>query len=452
MKGARVRKWDQWGQTRLIGSTIGPESRLGSIESDPIDPIDPTAPLHPAKPLASLALILALFACNSTDSDTVFSDSAGIRLVVNRSTDSGWSDRPRWTVAEDLVIGTDSGAPELQFGRIGDLAVSTRGDIAAIDQLNGVVRVFDSSGAYRVTIARPGRGPGELSRSANGIYWSGTDSLLVLDPGERRQTIFRLNGAVDTVMPLPPSPTGQGWSQVPAGDLLMRGLTISRGDGRFNFWDALLRVSGDGSVADTLFEFDYAKTDLGGPGRIKIQLLVNNPSWARLSDGRIAWTALDRDYVQVHDSTGRIVARLTSAQWVTREITPADRTAMVELLRTKLRAIGGDASFADSPQVEAPPRFPAITAVRAGPRGTIWVQLMGPVETIDPMAINAPDRADFLGGSSWHVLDSTGAFLGKLELPRRFRPFRITDDAVYGAARDDDGVERIVRLRLTTPS
>ena len=121
---------------------------------------------------------------------------------------------------------------------------------------------------------------------------------------------------------------------------------------------------------------------------------------------------------------------------------------MVEMLRVKLRSIGGDASFADSPQVEAPPHFPAITAVRAGPRGTIWVQQMGPVESIDPMALNAPDRADFLGGSTWHVLDSSGAFMGAIDLPRRFRIFRMAEDAVYGAARDDDGVERILRLGL----
>jgi hypothetical protein len=247
-----------------------------------------------------------------------------------------------------------------------------------------------------------------LSRSANGIYWLGSDTLLVLDPGERRQTVFRLDGTVDTILPLPATPTGQGWSRLGDGDLLMRGLTISRVEGRFTFWDALLKLRGDGSAPDTLFEFDYAKTDLGGPGQLRIQLLVNNPSWARLADGRIAWTALDRDFVQIHDAAGRVVSRITSSQWVTREITAADKQAMVELLRVKLRAIGGDASFADSPQVEAPVRFPAITAVRAGPRGTIWVQLMGPVESIDPMAINAPDRADFLGGATWHVLDSTG--------------------------------------------
>ncbi len=402
--------------------------------------------------LARTAVLVSLVtACARASDGVVIVDSAGVQLVSNRA-DSGWRNTPRWTITEDLSIGVDSGVPELQFGRIGDLDVSSNGDIAVIDQLSGAVRVFDRSGAFVRSVGRPGKGPGELSRSANGIYWIGGDSLLVLDPGEVRMTVFAPDGSVATTTALPLAPRGQGWMRLAGGDLLMRGLTISRVDGQFRFWDALLRVQRDGARSDTLLEFDYAKTDLGGPGRLRIPLIVNNPTWARLTDGRIAWTGLDRDYVQVHDSTGHVVSRIRSAQWVTREVTDADRVKMVEMLRIKLRSIGGDASFADSPQVEAPARFPAITTVRAGSQGTIWVQLMGPVESIDPMALNAPDRADFLGGSTWHVLDSSGAFRGAIDLPRRFRIFRMTENAIYGAARDDDGVERIVRLRLQTGS
>ena len=396
-----------------------------------------------------VAACVALVACTERDRDLTITDSSGVRLVTNRADGEGWFMTPRMTVTEDLTIGADS-LPEYQFGRIGDLDVAQNGDIAVIDQLGGVVRVYNDSGRYLRSIGRSGQGPGELSRSANGIYFIGGDSLLLLDPGERRKTTFAANGTVGAVTPLPPGPTGPGWTRLTSGDFLMRGLTISRADGKFTFWDALLGVRADTAVSDTLFEFDYVKTDMGGPPRIRIQLIVNNPTWARLSDGRIAWTALDRNYVQVHDSTGKIVARITHAQWVPKEITPADKAAMVELLRTKLQAIGGDASFADSPQVEAPSHFPAITAVRAGPDGTIWVQQMGPVESIDPMAINAPDRADFLGGATWHVLDSTGRFLGAIELPRRFRIFRVKDRTLYGAARDDNGVERVLRLRVTT--
>jgi hypothetical protein len=184
----------------------------------------------------------------------------------------------------------------------------------------------------------------------------------------------------------------------------------------------LVAVCAGGASSDTLFEFDHAKTDSGSPGRIRIQLIVEQPSWARLQDGRIAWTALDRDYVQVHDSTGRIVARIRHAQWQSREVTSVDRSAMVELLRIKLRAIGGDASFADSPQVEAPERFPAITAVRAGPQGTLWVQLMGPVERSIPWRSTRPIAPTFLGGSTWHARPVRR--VPRCDpLPRRFRIF-----------------------------
>lgn len=393
---------------------------------------------------------LLFTACTASDSDITVSDSAGVRMVLNHSVGTGWQDTVPWAVTAALSIGSESGGEEYQFGRIGDLDVAPNGDIAVIDQLAGVIRVFNDSGRFVRTFGRPGKGPGELSRSANGIYFVDGDSLLLLDPGERRKTVFAPEGTVGAVTPLPAGPTGQGWSRLTSGDFLMRGLTISRVDGKFAFWDALLGVRADTAVSDTLFVFDYVKTDLGGPPRIRVQLIVNNPTWARLADGRIAWTALDRNYVQIHDATGRLVSRVSSAQWTSKPITPADKAAMVELLRTKLQAIGGDASFADSPQVEAPTEFPAITAVRAGPQGTMWVQVMGPVESIDPMAINAPDRADFLGGSTWHVLDSSEKFMGAIELPKRFRIFRMRDDAIYGAARDDNGVERILKLRIET--
>lgn len=394
------------------------------------------------------AVVASLTACGASERlPATVTDSAGVRLVVNRATDT-WRGGPAWTARVGLTIGADSGDEAYQFGRIGDLAVTPRGEIAVIDQLAGTVRIFDSTGVFVRSLGRPGRGPGELSRSANGIFPLGGDSMLVTDPGERRMTVYAPDGTVATTIALPAPPNAQGWTRQPDGTLLQRGLTISRVDGKFAFWDALLSMTADGTATDTLLEFDYVKTDLGGPGQLRIQLIVNNPSWARLDDGRIAWTALDRDFVSIHAPDGRLLSRVRHETWVTRPVTPDDKAAMVELLRAKLQMIGGDASFADSPQVEAPVNFPAITAVRAGPEGTIWVQQMGAVGTIDPMAINAPDRADFLGGATWHVLDRDGVFLGAIELPPRFRIFRMTSDAVYGAARDSSDVERILVLRL----
>ncbi|MEO7964553.1 MAG: hypothetical protein ABIT38_11685 [Gemmatimonadaceae bacterium] len=99
--------------------------------------------------------------------------------------------------------------------------------------------------------------------------------------------------------------------------------------------------------------------------------------------------------------------------------------------------------------VEAPDRFPAITTARAGPDGTVCVQRIGDVAAIDPLALNASDRSDFFGGARRDVLDGSGRYLGTITLLDRLRIFRIVGDAIYGAQRDDDGVEHVVRLRLT---
>lgn len=95
---------------------------------------------------------LCTLACAAGDADTIITDSAGVRVVAHHAAGEGWHESPRWSVTQDLTIGSDSGAAEYQFGRIGDLAVAPNGDIAVIDQLNGVIRVFDQSGAHRISL------------------------------------------------------------------------------------------------------------------------------------------------------------------------------------------------------------------------------------------------------------------------------------------------------------
>src|SRR5688500_10610211 len=117
-----------------------------------------------------VALALSAAACARNDGDVIERDSAGVRLVVNNATGPGWRGDTPWRVTEDLSIGSVTLGDEYRFGRIGDLAVAPNGNIAVIDQLSGVVRVFDPRGRFIHAVGRPGKGPGELSRSANGIY------------------------------------------------------------------------------------------------------------------------------------------------------------------------------------------------------------------------------------------------------------------------------------------
>ena len=92
--------------------------------------------------------------------------------------------------------------------------------------------------------------------------------------------------------------------------------------------------------------------------------------------------------------------------------------------------------------------MPAITGVRAGADGALWVQRMGPIEAVDPMAVNATDRSEWIGGDQWDVFDREWRWLGTITLPERIRITRIERDAIIGIARGEDDVEQVVVLRI----
>jgi hypothetical protein len=118
------------------------------------------------------------------------------------------------------------------------------------------------------------------------------------------------------------------------------------------------------------------------------------------------------------------------------------------LLRDKLTSLGGDAKAADGPNVEVWDRWPAITAVRAGPNNTIWVQRKGTVADINSMAVNSPDTPEGFGGSHWDVLDAEGKLLGFVAFPHGFRPYETKGLLVYGVSTDSLGVQRVSVIQL----
>lgn len=385
---------------------------------------------------------LAACAVPPDQPDAVVRDSAGVTIVENAGIGQA-----TWRVTPALVIGTADGNADYTFGRVADAAPGPDGSIYVLDQLAQQVRVFDREGTYLRSLGRAGQGPGELSRFATDVLVGG-DTAFVPDFAQARINVFPPAADPQTIR-VPPQPAGRSWFRRNDGGYLLRGLTTSRDEqGMFRFWDALLSLDATGTVLDTLFVFDYASTSIGSRENLLVPLIVNSPSWARLGDGRIAWTALDQEAVFVHRADGTLERIIRHEGWRRRQVSDADRQAMIELLRLKLEMLGGDASAADGSNVTAPEYFPTVTGVRAGPENTLWVQRMGTVDGIDPMAINAPDRSDWLGSPTWEVYDAEGRFIGPVQLPARFRITRITDDAVYGVSKDASDVERVHRLVL----
>ena len=405
-------------------------------------------PTHPAALLAPLFVL----ACADGGTDGAWEgelrDSAGVAIVENRGRGL-WTPEQAWRVREDLVLGTDETRPETHFGHVADLAVDPAGRLYVLDQLASVVRVFAADGTPAGTLGGPGEGPGELSRLASSVFLVG-DTVHVVDWAQSRVVRFLPDGTTVGSDPLPGDRGARSWwSVAPDGGLVFRSLRMVVDEQRrWRPMDHLVRASRDGTELDTLLTFQYPPSDLGGPGNVVAPLVVNVPDWTLLEDGRVAWTTVVDEVVRVHDARGTLERVVTREAWERRRLTEEDEAVLARLLGEKMEMLGGRASVLELIPLAPPSLLPAVTSVRGGPEGTLWVQRMGDVRDVHPMTLNGSDPPTGFGGREWDVMDAQGRYLGSVELPPRFRLLTITGDALYGVRRGELDVEEVLRLRL----
>lgn len=289
----------------------------------------------------------------------------------------------------------------MTFGRVAALAVGGDGTIHVLDQEAQQVKVYGPDGAFLRFIGRAGKGPGELSRFANAVLVTPDDRVLVPDYAQARVNIHAPDGSLLETVRLPSRPTALSWVTGGAERcLVFRGQTVSRTeDGRFAFADVLVGVDlSEPTRLDTILPLEFPRTDIGGPGNLRVPLIVNSPFWDRLDDGRLVWGHLGSPEVRIHGPEGRLERIIRSDAWRFQAAGSAEHEVLRELLRTRLSSIGGDPTAANGPNVVLPHSLPALAGVRQGPDGTIWVLRAGGVDGVDPMAVNSAGPAEGFGG------------------------------------------------------
>lgn len=413
---------------------------------------------RPSGPLLALLLAVGVSACADGEPPTSASwsgeirDSAGVTIVENPAVGTGWDEGFR--IRELWVVGgpDDIGGPELGFVVDATIDADT---VLILDALQQRVSVHGPDGAFVRAVGGPGEGPGELSRFASSVLLVG-DTVMVGDWGRGRMHRFLRDGTFLDASLLGTEGGRSWWRKGGDGRLYAR--TLSRYVDESSGWrgdDVLLRPPPVGSApddalgADTVFRFRYVETDVGGPGRPVLPLQVNAPAWAVLPDGRLAWTALGRKELRIQAADGSLERIVRFPGWTRRPPTAAEQAALVELMGDKLVALGGSRETVDRLVPVQPEELPAITAVRAAPDSTIWVQRMGRAGDVHPWSLNAPDPPTGWGGGTWDVLDREGRRLGSVELDARARVLRITDDRVLGVRWDELGREEIVVWELS---
>lgn len=393
-----------------------------------------------------LPFMAPLVACNPGGNGgsglMVMTDSAGVTLVESLPNEGA----PTRAVATRVAITPDESRPETLFGNVVDVAADDEGRIYVLDQMAREVRVFDESGNFVGRVGQAGQGPGEFSAFAQSLLIHG-DTILVSDAGNRSVQRFHVSGEFIASNPQPGSQSARTWWELGQDGLYARSLAMGLGDdGSWQSDDRVIRTRG--TAVDTVAALEYPVTDIGRRGEPKVPYIVNAPMWTPVAGGGVAWTHLESDRIRILDAGGSLTRIVHFAAWERRSPAAADVQAMENLMREKLAMLGGDPSGVDNLPVIPPTHLPAITALRGGPEGTLWVQRMGDIANVHPMALNAPEPPAGWGGTTWDVLSLEGEHLHEVEFPARFRLMEIRENRMYGVMRSELDEETVVVLEV----
>ncbi|WP_419940645.1 hypothetical protein [Candidatus Palauibacter sp.] len=389
-------------------------------------------------------------------------DSAGVKVVTNPRV-GVWTRGTAWRVERDLTIGTETGMPEYQFGRVVDVEVRPDGRIYALDQMSARVRVFNSRGEYLFSFGGLGEGPGELSNheplGALAVLADSAGDLLVVDRVSNRLNRFTGDGEFLGYVDLGVQ-SGRVEPIVsavlPNGDHLVHRVVRDT-------WNGILRVgSRDGRILDTLLAFSLQPRAWGLAQRNaqgRTEALMHSPLWAILPDGRVVAGRSDQSSFQVWGPNKRlemVVRRHEENPVLSESGQERYLDRLMEIWETMFKDEGESEEWVEEQigrgrEVYIPPeRLPAVTGFAWGPEGTIWVRAARPVELMTWHVLYARPPVREFWSRNWDVFSADGRLLGTVVLPPRFTLLRIRGLYIYGVEEDDLGVQRVVRLRLQT--
>jgi hypothetical protein len=367
-------------------------------------------------------------------------------------TPEGKDTLPELTITRDLRIDADSA----NLSPIGWLAVLSDGAIAIAQRQDGAVLYFSADGTRLGAFGRSGDGPGEFRHV--GAYGLLGDTLWVGDPTAARTTLIAPDRSLAGTSRWPssltfdpplagPSPTffwirpvavladsviltepmlaaGSESLVWPGGTHPGDPIVLVRSDGTFE--RVVAWIPEDKCVARIVFE--------GGSGSTDIPLCAK-PQRAIAADGsRIAF-AIPGD--ETEGGRYRLVmvgARgdtILSRQY-SHTLEPIPRHLIDSVIARRLETAKQPEWRDAYRSMKLPTAFPPFARLLVGRDETIWLESY----------TRAGDRA-------WQVLDARGDLIGRVTLPRAVHLHVAEASALWGIETDSDGLEHVVRYRVS---
>lgn len=376
-------------------------------------------------------------------------DSAGVAIVT--STAPQWAAGRGWRVdtTPSLSIGEPSAkTPVLLINVAGVRELSNERLAVAIGDEHAV-QYFSAKGEPEARVGRAGSAPGEFQAMA--LIGSREDSLFVWDPQLERLTVLAPDATIGRTAARPAADSGAdagrlGWRPIGLlgrdGLLLAGQIGVAAGDVSGLRRDSipLARAAADGRLAGMIARV---------PGNEILVItadqyasLVMKPFGAMTvvqpTGDEVLVSVGDRDEVRRYRADGSLAAiwRLDRAR---RAVPATDVEQLGRRHAEQLRQLPAPMAAAMRQtflETGVPRTLPTHDQMLVDPKGFVWLR--------EDVGIVRRDTVD----QHWTILDREGRWLGTVVTPRRLVVHQVTDDAVVGVWRDEDGVEYVRRYRL----
>ncbi len=405
---------------------------------------------------------LALAGCNTGDSHyaersrvaAVRYDSAGVEIVVNGPLVSP-APQP-WRVASDpiVVIGASSDMGDTPLFQVRGALRTEDGRIVVANGSSGQILHFDRSGKLIRASGGIGSGPGEYRFMAVMRPYR-SDSLFVWDQRLQRGTVLDLHGNIGRTFH--PAHLVGGF-EVPT-------LYESAADGSFlgvSHMTERLRAEASikGELGQVLIRYSPHGQPLQTYGGLRAPPCEDPTNCRRgvmfgyerrfATDSRFVYYAFnDRYEIEAYDEAAQL-RRIIRLQQPSMTISEEALLAYVRTNFTQERRARALAILRN--EAQGTPVMPAFKSFITDRHGNLWIEEVTEVRADMLMFFYSPLSTPWLPTDQrplWSVIDTSGALLNTVQMPRGLIPMDIGDDYVLGVHVDELGVESVRMYPLT---
>lgn len=407
---------------------------------------------------AALALLIPVVACEPPDGPasqqrpaSQVRDSAGVEIV--ESFRPAWDDNEGWHLSGRRVFQIQGGTEEGQLLDPASIDVDARGRVIIADGLEfgwDAIMVYDSVGQFLFKAGGPGEGPGEFGQ----LWWASTyraDSIVGFDMSGDELAVFTPEGKFGRQIRTPPfenpsPPTGTyaftNGMDAAFGDghflAYPRGtLNIDGGPGPAWYEHTLMRLHPDGEAWDTLGTFPIASQYWNGEAQ---ESLWFGPYAVKATDvDRLYYGRGDTFQVHRYGPNGqldRIMRRYYELQPVTDESKELLKQWYLERIASSPE--GSEAAVARVTAAietgEFAENLPSYSHMILDDTGHLWVEEFRWFG-VEQSPVDRPTQ--------WSVFDSTGIWLGNVEVPPGLIVREVSENYVLGIVVDDMDVKKV---------